>query len=270
MTAVEPRAVTGPEATGPDTTDPATTATSWLARRNPTVKAAILLAASLATLGFLDPRPLLALYALALVAVGCGARVPARTLVLGQVPFVVFGVGLVAVNALSRPGTPVVEGAPVSVEGLTVGVALALRGLVIGVLTIGFLSSTPPRDLMVSLVQHARLSPRYAYSVLAGHRMLAAMPARWATVRAAQAVRAPLRRGRPRFGVADAGRAAFALLVTSIRSSERIALALESRGLGERPRTVWRPVPIGRADVVLVLLVVTGWAAAVVLAVSLP
>ncbi|MFD6443859.1 energy-coupling factor transporter transmembrane component T family protein [Promicromonospora sp. NPDC060204] len=259
MTAVEPRAETG---TRP--TDPATAATPYLGRRNPTVKAAILLAASLATLGFLDPRPLLGLWALAVVAVGVAARVPPRTLVLGQVPFVVFGVGLVAVNGLSRPGTPLVSGAPVSVEGLTVGVALALRGLVIGVLTIGFLASTPPRDLMVSLVQHARLSPRYAYPVLAGHRMLTAMPARWATIRAAQAVRAPLRRGRPRFGLPDAGRAAFALLVTSIRSAERIALALESRGLGERPRTVWRPVPIGRADVVLVLVVLAAWVAAAV------
>ncbi|WP_036961418.1 energy-coupling factor transporter transmembrane component T, partial [Promicromonospora kroppenstedtii] len=183
MTAAHPRP--GPQAP----------ARSLLARRNPTVKAAILLAASLATLGFLDPRPLLVLWALAVVAVLAAARLPVRTLVLGQVPFVVFGVGLVAINALSRPGTPVVPGAPVSVEGLTIGVALALRGLVIGVLTIGFLASTPPRDLMVSLVQHARLSPRYAYSVLAGHRMLAAMPARWATIRAAHAVRAPLRRG---------------------------------------------------------------------------
>jgi energy-coupling factor transporter transmembrane protein EcfT len=234
----------------------------WLARRNPTVKAAVLLAASLATLGFLDPRPLLGLYAFAVVAVWSTSRLPVRALVLGQVPFVVFGVGLVAVNALSRPGSPVVPGSPMSVEGLTVGAALALRGLVIGVLTLGFLASTPPRDLMVSLVQHARLSPRYAYSVLAGHRMLAAMPARWATIRAAQAVRAPFRRGRPRFGVRDAGRAAFALLVTSIRSAERIALALESRGLGERPRTVWRPVALGRGDVVLVVGAVAGYVAA--------
>ena len=248
---------------------PQAPARSLLARRNPTVKAAILLAASLATLGFLDPRPLLVLWALAVVAVLAAARLPVRTLVLGQVPFVVFGVGLVAINALSRPGTPVAPGAPVSVEGLTVGVALALRGLVIGVLTIGFLASTPPRDLMVSLVQHAHLSPRYAYSVLAGHRMLAAMPARWATIRAAHAVRAPLRRGRPRFGPADAGRAAFALLVTSIRSAERIALALESRGLGEGSRTVWRPVPIGRSDVVLVLVVAVAWAGAAVLGVRL-
>jgi len=241
---------------------PTTAVVPWLARRNPTVKAAVLLAASLATLGFLDPRPLLGLYVFAVVAVWSTSRLPVRTLVLGQVPFVVFGAGIVAVNALSRPGSPAVPGLPVSVEGLTVGTALALRGLVIGVLTIGFLASTPPRDLMVSLVQHARLSPRYAYPVLAGHRMLTAMPTRWATIRAAQAVRAPLRRGRPRFGVRDAARAAFALLVTSIRGAERIALALESRGLGERPRTVWRPVPLGRGDVVLVAGALVGYVVA--------
>lgn len=233
-------------------------ATSWLGRRNPTVKVAVLLAVSLGTLVLFEPRPLLVLYLLALAAVRLTARVAWRTLLLGQVPFLAFGIGLVAVNALSRPGPSLLPDAPfrITADGLTIGIALALRGLVIGVLTIGFLAGTPPRDLMVSLVRHARLSPRYAYAILAGHRMLTAMPARWSTIRAAHSVRAPLRRnGRPRFGPAAFGRSAFALLVASIRSSERIALALESRGLGEGPRSVWRPVPLGRRDAVLAVIV---------------
>ncbi|MFC7625981.1 energy-coupling factor transporter transmembrane component T family protein [Microlunatus sp. GCM10028923] len=228
--------------------------TSVLGRRNPAVKLALLFAVSVATLFLTDPYPLIIGYVSALAAIRLGARVPWRTLLAAQLPFLAFGVGLVAVNALSRPGRELLPELPVrvTVEGLTFGVALALRGLVIGVLTIGFLASTPPRDLMVSLVRQARLSPRYAYAILAGHRMLQAMPNRWATIRAAQAVRGPVRRdGRPRFGPRQFARAAFALLVASIRSSERTALALETRGLGDRPRTVWRPVPLGTADLVL-------------------
>ncbi len=231
---------------------------SWLGRRNPTVKVAVLLVVSLGSLALFDPYPLVALYLIGVAAVRLAARVDWRTLLLGQLPFLLFGIGLVAVNALSRPGPSLLPDSPIRItaDGLTIGIALALRGLVIGVLTIGFLASTPPRDLMVSLVLHARLSPRYAYAILAGHRMLHAMPTRWATIRAAHAVRGPARRnGRPRFGPAAFGRAAFALLVSSIRSSERIALALESRGLGDGPRTVWRPVLLDRPDALLAVLV---------------
>jgi len=242
---------------------------SWLGQRNPTVKVAVLFAASSALLFLWDPVPIVVLYALALVGVRFGARVPWQTVLLAQVPFLLFGVGLVSVNALSRPGRPLLPDVPVhiTVEGLAIGIALALRAMVIGVLTIGFLATTPPRELMVSLVQHARLSPRYAYAILAGHRMLQAMPERWATIRAAQAVRASIgRNGRPRFGLGDFGRAAFALLVVSIRSSERIALALESRGLGEGPRTIWRSVALDGRDAVLAGIIVVPFALVLVLA----
>ncbi len=224
-----------------------------LTRRNPTVKAAVLLAVSLGVILLDAPAPLLVLWLLALAVARWAAGVRWRALLLAQLPFLLFAVGVVSVNALARPGEPLIA-APVhvSAEGTVLGLAFALRGFVIGTASLAFLASTPPRELMTSLVQHARLSPRYAAALLAGHRMLEAMPERWATIRAAQAVRAPLdRRGRPRTGVRGFARSAFALLVASIRSSERIALALESRGLGDGPRTVWRPVPLTRADALL-------------------
>ena len=230
-----------------------------LAARNPTVKLLLVVAVSLATLALLDPGALAALYLVGLAAARWGAGVRGRRLLLAQVPFWTFGLGVLLVNALSRPGAVLVAGGPFRVthEGLVVGAALALRGCAIGVATVAFLASTPPRDLMVSLVRHARLSPRYAYALLAGHRMLAGLPRQWATIRAAQQVRTPLGRdGRPREGWRGLARSAFALLVASIRASERVALALESRGLSAGPRTVWRPVPLGAADAALAVGVV--------------
>ncbi|MEN1975264.1 energy-coupling factor transporter transmembrane component T family protein [Cellulomonas sp. P4] len=227
---------------------------SPLESRNPTVKLLLVVAVSVVTLAVLDPATLAVLYLLGLAGARWGARVAPGRLLLAQVPFWTFGVGVLLVNALSRPGEVLVTGGPFRVthEGLMVGAALALRGCVIGVATVAFLASTPPRDLMVSLVRHARLSPRYAYALLAGHRMLAGLPRQWATIRAAQLVRAPLgRRGQPREGWRGLGRSAFALLVASIRASERVALALESRGLSAGPRTVWRPVPLGARDAAL-------------------
>lgn len=225
-------------------------AATALGRVNPTVKLAVLVVGSLALLFLWDPRTLFAIYAVTVVGVVVARAVPLRTLVLGQLPFLAFGVSLVLVNAFSRPGTVVAElPVRVTVEGLSAGVALALRALVVGVCSIAFIATTPPRDLMVSLVQHARLSPRYAYPLLAGHRLLLGVPQQWASIRAAHAVRGPKRRdGRPRFGTLEFARCAFALLVGMVRTSERVALALETRGLGSGPRTIWRPVELRGSD----------------------
>ncbi|WP_404436175.1 energy-coupling factor transporter transmembrane protein EcfT [Microbacterium aerolatum] len=230
---------------------------SWLGARNPTVKMALLIAVSVAVLFLFEPAPLLGLYLTGLVGVRLAAGIPWRMLLPAQLPFVVFAGGVLVVNALSRPGEQAFD-APlrITVEGLVVGAALALRALIIGLGTVALTASTTPRAMMISAVQHARIPPRYAYALLAGQRALEAMPRTWATIRAAQAVRAPLGRdGMPKTGLTAFGRAAFALLVDAVRSAERIALALESRGLGDRPRTLWRPVPIGIADAMLAVVV---------------
>lgn len=230
-------------------------APGWLHRRNPTVKLVLVFVVSFANLFLFDLRVLGLLYVAAVGGILASRAVTLRTLLLGHVPFLLFGVGLVGVNWMSRPE-----------DGLVIGLALALRGLVIGVLSIAFIATTPPRDLMVSLVQHARLSPRFAYPLLAGHRMLQTMPARWATIRAAQSVRLPRnRKGRARFGPKEFAQAAFALLVGSIRASEQIALALESRGLRAGPRTINRPVPLTGSDWALAVAVPSVFAALVVL-----
>jgi energy-coupling factor transporter transmembrane protein EcfT len=170
---------------------------------------------------------------------------------LGHVPFLAFGLGIFLVNALSRPGQILWEAGPlrVTVEGLSVGGSLALRTLVIGILAIGFIASTDGVALMGSLHQHARLGPRITYAVLAGYRMLQEMPREWQIIRQAHAVRAQLRPdGSLPGGLTAYGRAAFALLVVSVRKGERMAQSLESRGLGLTPRTIWRKIPLTSTD----------------------
>ena len=226
---------------------------SPLSRHNPTVKLALVFVVSVVMLFVFDPLTPSVLYAMALVGVIATARIPPRTLVVAHIPFAAFALGLFLVNALSRPGEVLWEAGIVQVtaEGVTVGAALAMRTLVIGILSIGFLASTDPVALMTSLHQNARLSARVTYAILAGYRMLQEMPREWDTIRRAHAVRAPLRSdGNPPRGLRDLGRAAFTLLVISIRKGERMAQALESRGLGLTPRSTWRPVPVQPTDAV--------------------
>lgn len=231
---------------------------SPLARRNPTVKLALLFLVSVAMIFVFDPLTPAVLYVIGLAAVAASARIPGRLLLLMHVPFVGFALGLLIVNALSRPGDIVVEGLGlrVTVEGLAVGGALALRTLVIGILSIGFVASTDGVSLMISLHQHARLGARVTYAILAGYRMLQEMPREWQIIRHAHAVRARARpHGRLSAGLRTFGRAAFSLLVVSVRKGERMAQSLESRGLGLMPRTTWRPVPLQRADWMLAAVV---------------
>jgi energy-coupling factor transporter transmembrane protein EcfT len=123
-----------------------------------------------------DPITPLVLYLLALGAVAVTARIPLRAFALAHIPFLAFGLGLglVVVNALSRGGDVLWQAGVlrVTTEGLLVGAALALRTLVIGVLSIRFVLSTDGVALMTSLHQHARLGSRLTYAVLAGYRML--------------------------------------------------------------------------------------------------
>lgn len=235
-------------------------ADSPLARRNPTVKLALVFAVSTVMLFVFDPFTPTALYLLALLGVLHFARLRPRALAVAHLPFAAFAVGLFVVNVLSRPGHVVWEAGllRVTAEGASVGAALAMRTLLIGILSIGFLASTPAVALMTSLHQNLRLSARVTYAVLAGYRMLQEMPREWETIRHAHAVRAPLRSDAmlPRSPRHLAG-VVFTLLVVSVRKGERLAQSLESRGLGLSPRSTWRPVVIEPADWVLAAAVLT-------------
>ena len=253
---VEP---TGPaeaaEAEGPDSSGPR----PWLSRRNPTVLLGLLTVLSIVCIALTDPVPLAVLYLLLMVGTAVGCRIRPLPLLRAQVPFMVFASGVFLVNVLSRPGHEPWPDLPIRItrEGIVLGAALALRALVIGLGALTVARATDPRRTMVSLQQHARVPPRYAYALLAGRRLLDDLPTRWEAITRAHRVRLPLTtngtvgRLRPRHLVG----CAFALLVDAIRSAERLAFALESRGLGAGPRTIWRPVACGRADALLVAVV---------------
>lgn len=214
---------------------------SWVSRRNPSAVLIGLFVVSAALSFVFDPALAAALYAVALLGAGLGARLGVGDLVRAQLAFAGFALGILLVNAMSRPGAELWTAGPfrVTEEGIAAGTALALRTLTLGTLSVAFVCAVDPVALMMSLHLDLRLPARATFAILAGQRMLQQLPAEWATIRAAQAVRAPLdRRGRPRRG--SFRRAAFALLVSCIRRSARVSQSLEARGLGLEPRTVWR------------------------------
>ena len=225
---------------------------SVLHRRDPTVKLAVLLVICLVLTAVTDPVTPAVLYLLTWPVALAAGRIPASTLLRAHLPFVAFALSLLMVNAVTRPGQAVAQVGPVAIsaEGLSIGAGLAIRTLFIGVASVTFVLTTDGARLMTSLHQHLRLDGRFAYAVLAGYRLLEQLPETWATIRAAQAVRDPRRRGVSRSPRA-LRQAAFTLLVTSLRRAERMSIALETRGLGAGRRTIAAPSPLGRADALL-------------------
>ena len=227
-----------------------------LSRANPTVLLGMLTALSVVCLFLFDPTPLLVLYGLLVAGVMAGTRLGPRGLLRGQAPFAMFAAGILVVNMLSRPGHEPWPELPVRItaEGIEIGAALALRALVIGLGALGVARACDARRMMVSLQTHARIPARYAVALLAGRRLLDELPAQWRTLTRAHRLRLDLdRHGQvPPLGPRRMLTCAFALLVDGVRSAERIAFALEARGLGEGPRSVWRPVPLTGRDALLV------------------
>jgi len=240
---------------------------SVLHRRNPTVKLAVFFVVSLVVLVPVDPWTPLVLLLLTVPAVAHAGRIPLSTLARAALLFGPFAFSLLAVNAVTRDGPVVAEvaGLHVTSTGVGIGVALALRTVLVGTLAVAFSLTTDGARLMTSLHQHARLGARPTFAVLAGYRVLEDLPQRWTTIRQAQSVRDARRRsGTLPKDPASLTRAAFALLVVALRQGERMAIAMETRGLGSGPRTVHRPVALDRRDAVFAV-VVLGVCALVVL-----
>lgn len=201
------------------------------------------------------PVPLIALHLLVVGLLLAGGANP-RQLLLTHLVMTPFALGVLATNAVSRPGVTLAAWGPVAVtdEGLLVGAALAVRVFVVAVPSVAVATSLDPTRLVTAAMQHLRLGAPAGYALLTAHRMLAALPQEWSLLLAAGRSRAPLdRRGRPRLGLRGYARSAFALLVGSIRRGERIADALEVRGLRATERTVRLRVPFTRLDAVVAL-----------------
>ncbi|MDO4239068.1 energy-coupling factor transporter transmembrane protein EcfT [Micrococcus sp.] len=225
-----------------------------LERWNPAVKLLSLTALSLLLLTVWQAAAPALLWAALLVAALAATPLSTRQVALSQVPFLLFALGQLTVQSVARDGAVVLDLGLLSVteEGLRMGLAMAARTLAVGTASVVFLATTDPVRLMVSLHQNLRLPASWTYAVLAGHRLLLGLPREWAAVREAQRLRAPAAEGAPgRLTVREARSAAFALLIGAMRRAERISRSLESRGLGLRPRTVRRPVPVRWSDVVL-------------------
>jgi energy-coupling factor transport system permease protein len=250
---------------------------AYLERRNPTVKLLAALAVSLLLILVIDPVTPLLFLASTILAGAVLGRVAGGASARALAPLLLVALGFVLTNALfanvpAGSSDTLWRGGPlrITATGLRFGLGIGLRGLAIGALSVTFVLTTDPTDLVVSLIRHARLPYRIGYALLAGYRFLPFFAQEVEQIRLAQRVRGISGRfegGAPLSRLWAGVRAPFATVLplgsSALRRAARIAVAMDSRGFAAaRRRTYLRDVRLGWADVLF-------FAAAVALAVAL-
>ncbi|HYU17330.1 MAG TPA: energy-coupling factor transporter transmembrane component T [Chloroflexota bacterium] len=220
-----------------------------------------------------DPVPVLAL-GLLVIAVGrLGGGLSAIELLLTTAKLSVIALPIVLIQALLYPGqTALAAGpfGPITREGISFGLAIALR--IVGVVaasTIVF-KTTDPRDLVYGLHRHLHIPYRFAYIIFAGLRFIPLMQYEAATIREAQTVRGVYLARSP--SLLDRLRALpskplqwktflVMLIANGLRHVPASTIALEVRGFGlHSHRTFYREHRVDRRGPIFAL----AWLAAMV------
>ena len=223
---------------------------SLLGRTNPLVKLGIALA-WLVGLGLtLDIRPPLILTVVALVAgLELGAVQPGM-LARRLAPLVLAALAIALTNLLFSTHNPdpaareVLRIGPLRITEEALAAAAGLGARVASIVSVGavFVLTTDATRLMDALVQQAHVSPRFAYGLLAAYQAVPRLADDLATLRGARRLRG-LRELDPRLLVG--------LLVRAIRHADQLSIAMDARGFGPGPRSIYRPIAWTRLDLVV-------------------
>ena len=231
---------------------------SFLHRRNPSLKLLSLMVMVLAVTLAFDPWTPTAFFLLGLVILPLLGHVSLRTLRMPLLFFFILGaLGFVGSNALfyaptvGKPLTILWQGGTfrVSIEGIRVGISLAMRMMAIVFFSMIFVTTTDPTDLVLSLIQNVRFPFRLGYGILVAYRFLPLWRTELEVIRAAHRIRGVGERTTLSGRREQLRRYAVPLLASAIRKSERVAIAMDSKAFGALPRrTYYRKLEVTRAD----------------------
>lgn len=220
---------------------------SVLGRTNPLVKLGIALAWLLGLGLTLDVRPPLILTVVALFAGLQLGSIPQDALARRLAPLALAALGIALVNLLFSTHNPdplareLLRLGPLRITVEAVEAAAGLGARVASIVAVGavFALTTEVTRLIDSLVQLGRVSPRFAYGALAAYQAVPRLADDLGTLRGARRLRG-LREWHPRLLIG--------LLVRAIRHADQLAIAMDARGFGAGPRSIYRPIEWTRLD----------------------
>lgn len=145
-----------------------------------------------------------------------------------------------------------------TVESMNHGLTIALRMLAFVTYGLLFTSTTDITLFIMSLIHQCRLSPKWAYGLLAGFRFIPLFQSELNQMKTAYKVRGYKQKNSWKAFM----RYSLPLFTQGIRKSERIAIAMEARGFtGTRGRTYYQTTKLLTKDLVYLfslLIVVMG------------
>jgi energy-coupling factor transport system permease protein len=223
---------------------------SVLGRVNPLVKLGIALAWLVVVGLTLDVRPPLILTVVALIGGLQLGGIPPAMLARRIAPLWLAVLGIVLANLIFSTHNPdplateLARIGPLRITQEAVDAAAGLGARVLSIISVGavFALTTDATLLIDSLVQLARVSPRFAYGTLAAYQAVPKLAEDLGTLRASRRLRG-LREWHPRLIVG--------MLVRAIRHADQLATAMDARCFGSGPRSTYRPVAWQPLDAVV-------------------
>ncbi|MGM7703408.1 energy-coupling factor transporter transmembrane component T family protein [Pseudalkalibacillus sp. Hm43] len=134
------------------------------------------------------------------------------------------------------------------------GIHLGFRALIFATLGLTFTLTTRPVNLFYSLMQQAKLKPKYAYSFMAGMRLIPIMIEEFFTIRNAMRVRGVQQQRGIRSFFFKLKSYSIPLLSQSIRRAHRIAVAMEAKRFSDATkRTFYYQIGYSKTDGLFIL-----------------
>lgn len=198
--------------------------------------------------------PSVVLAAIAVLLATVLGYVPGRVLVFGVAPLWLAALSIGLFNGLFSPANSDPGMAQLAMlgpfrlteAGVLAGLGLGARVVAIAAVGVLFAQTTDATRLVDSLIQQGRLPERFGYGALAAYQAVPRFAEDLSTLRHARRIRG-LRGGwHPRLLVG--------LLILAIRHGDRLALAMDARGFGSGPRSMYRSVRWGWVDVGAVIV----------------
>jgi energy-coupling factor transport system permease protein len=243
----------------------------YLQQRNPCIKLLVVILAALTLTFIFDPATPAVILVITLLAGrflgGLGLWAQLRPMWI----FVIAGVAILLANVLFNKENAVspalfsIGSLKITGPALWAAGSLWLRLLAFALLSLVFIKTTEPQQLILSLVHQLHLNHRVAYGTMAGYRMLPLFQSDYQKIRAAQRVRG-VREAKGLLHVwSRARRCAIPLLAGAVRKAGRVAVAMDARAFGALPtRTYRQRMVVRRSDWVFVVVVAAVLAVVVV------
>ena len=228
---------------------------SFLHRRNPTVK--FLVFTVMTVIICLSYYPIIPVFTVVLiVAITCiGGKIPVKEFLNQIKVFLViafsFTLSMLILRGLSysEHAVYVWKVFTWSKRDLINIFTLGTRILAFVIMSVSFVTTTRPRDIVLSLIMQCKIPVVHGYAVMAAYRFLPELQDHVNSIHLAQEIRGIEWNQGIKNRISSPFRMFIPLFCLAVRRGERIACAMESRGLGgSEERTFYKGVKVCKED----------------------